>query len=197
MTARTPRGPVLGPVSTLVSAPAPLVYQMLCAIGQGAQRPGERAEIVAREGDELVYDFWTPVRLPLGWTRQVRTREAVRIMGPDTIVFRHLGGPLGGLVETITVRPLDDRRSRLEYEAVDPRPGLFAAIRARLARPMVEAVVRDHFTDLGRRAEERARRSKVFAPSDGADPISSSGGHLITTAATAAGTDGTDPPAAG
>jgi len=64
----------VGPIDAEIDAPAALLFQMLGAIGQGAQRPGEHAEILERDGDALVCDFWTVVSLPFGRTRSVRTR---------------------------------------------------------------------------------------------------------------------------
>ena len=161
----TGSGLAVGPVSIEVDAPAALVYQMLCAIGQGSSRPGERVEVVSRDGDELVCEFWSLVPLPVGRARVAHTREAVRFVPPDTVAYRHLDGPVRGLEETITAHPVDERRTRLEYRAVHPGGGWLARLRARLARPLIERVVRDHFADLKDRAEVRARRSRVFAPS--------------------------------
>ena len=36
----------VGPITIEIVAPAGLVYQMLSAIGQGAQRPGARADVI-------------------------------------------------------------------------------------------------------------------------------------------------------
>ena len=73
----------IGPVSRMVDAPPPLVYQMLSAIGQGGGHDGERAEVLERDGDELVADFWTQVKLPGGFGRLVRTRERVTLQPPE------------------------------------------------------------------------------------------------------------------
>jgi hypothetical protein len=158
----------IGPINTDVAAPAALVFQMLGAIGQGAQRPGERAEIVERDGDALVADFWTVVTLPFGRSRSVRTREAVRLVPPDRIEYEHLDGPVRGLLESITVEPLGDRLSRLVYRGAYVSDGRLPALLFRLvSRPAVERAVRSHFVDLAARAEARAARSRQFRAATG------------------------------
>ncbi len=65
----------IGPVAEDIAAPPALVFQMLAAIGQGARRDGERAEILEEVDGELICLFWTRVALPAGRDRLVRTRE--------------------------------------------------------------------------------------------------------------------------
>jgi hypothetical protein len=171
--ARMSKQPValeVGPVEDEIRAPAALVFQMLAAIGQGAQRPGERAEILERDGDALVCDFWTLVSLPFGRTRSVRTREAVRLVAPDRIEYEHLDGPVRGMRESISVVPLGDRHSRLLYRGTYKSTGLVAGLAFRLvSRRAVERAVGSHFADLRTRAEARAARSRLFqsAPESG------------------------------
>lgn len=162
------RGPGLraGPVTIDIAAPASLVLQMLAAIGQGAQRTGERTAVIERNGDRLIADFWTPVALPLGRRRVVRTREAVDVGHPDRIGYEHLDGPLRGLRETIRVEAQDGRRCRLVYEGEYPVRNLASrAVFVLVARASLERAVREHFEDLGPRAEARAARSRVFPTS--------------------------------
>lgn len=153
----------VGPVSTRIAAPPRLVYQMLSAIGQGDGRDGERAEVIQRNGDELVCDFWTSVSLPVGTDRLVRTRERVRLRPPDTVEYEHLDGPVRGLRETITVFPEPGGGTRMTYAgSYEPR-GIVDQVRARLlARPVIRRVIRQHFEDVRQRAEARAARSRVF-----------------------------------
>jgi hypothetical protein len=153
----------LGPITIEIAAPAALVFQMLSAIGQGPQRPGERAEVLARDGERLVCEFTTSVRLPLGRRRLVRTREAVRVCPPDRLEYEHLDGPVKGLRESITIAPLAERRSRLEYRASYRPGGRLADLGFRLfARAAIEHAIEEHFTDLRGRAEARAARSRLF-----------------------------------
>ena len=56
----------VGPVTIEIAAPPALVFQMLAAIGEGAQQHSERAEVLERRDGELVCDFWTRVSLPVG-----------------------------------------------------------------------------------------------------------------------------------
>ncbi len=156
-------GPEVGPIAIEVAAPVGLVYQMLAAIGQGAQRPGERAEILERDGDAIVADFWTTIALPLGRSRVVRTREAVRLAPPDCIEYEHLDGPVRGLRESITIELLGERRSRLVYRGVFAPRGIVASAGFRLlSRAAIERAMRNHFADLRERAEARAARSRQF-----------------------------------
>lgn len=153
----------VGPIWIEIAAPAALAYQMLSAIGQGAQRPGERAEVLERDGDRLICDFWTVVSLPLGRVRTVRTREAVRLCPPNRVEYEHLDGPVQGLRESITIESLADRRSRLVYRASYRPRGRLAELRFRLlARAAIEHAVEAHFADLRQRAEARAARSRLF-----------------------------------
>ncbi len=88
----------------------------------------------------------------------------VRIEPPDRVHHRHLDGPVRGLEETIAVWAVGQNSARLEYRAVYPTSGTFGRFRHALARPFIEQVMREHFQDLRDRAEDRARRSRVFAP---------------------------------
>lgn len=155
----------IGPIRADLRAPAALVFQMLSAIGQGAQRPGERSEIRQRDGDSLICDFWTTIRLPLGRTRSVRTRETVRFAPPDRIEYQHLDGPVRGLCESITIESLGDTDSRLVYRGTYVPAGRLAGFVFRLvSRRAVERAVSQHFADFRGRAESRAARSRVFRP---------------------------------
>lgn len=153
----------VGPVSVQIDAPPELVYQMLSAIGQGDVRDGERAEVLQRNGDELVCDFWTSVSLPIGVDRLVRTRERVTLRPPNTVEYEHLDGPVRGLRERITAASDPDGGTRMTYlGSYEPR-GILDHLRARLlARPVIRRVIRQHFEDVRQRAEARAARSRVF-----------------------------------
>lgn len=166
----------VGPIDADVAAPAALLFQMLRAIGQGAQRPGERAEILGRDGDALVCDFWTIVSLPFGRTRSVRTRERVRLVPPARVEYVHLDGPVRGLRESITIEPIDDRRSRLVYRGTyAPRGRLAGHAFRSVSRGAIERAVRDHFADLRERAEARAARSRIFQGDDAPRRVATSG----------------------
>lgn len=155
----------IGPVSCAVAAPAPLVYQMLSAIGQGSQKDGERCEVIERGGDNLVCDFWTRVPLPGGHVRLIRTRERVRLRPPDKVEYVHLDGPVHGLRESIALAPIANGRTRITYSGTYEPSDTLDWLRARLvARPLITRVMKQHFEDLRQRAEARAARSRVFPP---------------------------------
>jgi len=154
---------MIGPVSTAIAAPAPLVYQMLSAIGQGGGHDGERAEVLERDGDELVADFWTQVKLPGGFGRLVRTRERVTLQPPERIDYEHLDGPVRGLRESITVRANAGGGTQMTYFGSYEPGGVFDNLRARLlAGPAIRRVMEQHFDDVRALAEARAARSRVF-----------------------------------
>jgi hypothetical protein len=80
-------------------------------------------EIATNGGDihlgsaEHIREFTTVVSLTLGFRRLVRTREAIRLIPPNAIQFRHLAGPVRGLAEVISVRShLADLVKRAEAE---------------------------------------------------------------------------------
>jgi hypothetical protein len=163
----------VGPIVAEIDAPVDLVFQMLAAIGQGPVRPGESAEVLRRNGDELVCNFVTTVRLPLGRARQVRTLEAVRLAPPDRIEYEHLDGPVRGLRESIVMESLGPRRTRLVYRGTYRPTGPLAGHAFRLvSRSVIERAVADHFDELRDRAERRAGRSRLFgpAPADTVEP---------------------------
>ncbi|MBF6605672.1 MAG: hypothetical protein IVW53_08850 [Chloroflexi bacterium] len=162
----------VGPIVAEVSAPAALVFQMIGAIGQGPQRPGDRADVLARDGDSLICDFRTTVRLPLGRRRSVRTREAVRLVPPDRVEYEHLDGPVRGLRESITVESIEDHRSRLVYRGTYGSRGRLArAVFRLLSKGTIERAMDEHFTDLRQRAEARAVRSRAFAVEPAVEPV--------------------------
>lgn len=164
----------IGPIEADVDAPAALVYQMLVAIGQGPASDGERAEIIASDGDRLVCEFQTLVQVPIGGPRLVRTREEVTLRPPDAIEYRHLDGPLRDLREVITAREISPRRTRLTYSAVyRPRSALHRLgfrLGRRLIEGTIERTIERHFADLRRRAETRAARSRLFPAASDARP---------------------------
>lgn len=152
-----------GPVSCSIAAPPALVYQMLSAIGQGSGTNGERSQVLERDGDELVCDFWTRVRLPGGAHRLVRTRERVSLRPPHRVEYEHLDGPVRGLLESITVAAAAGGGTVMTYSgSYEPRSRLDALSARLLARPAIRRVMREHFDDFRQRAEVRAVRSRVF-----------------------------------
>ncbi len=158
----------VGPITIEIAAPPALVFQMLAAIGQGAQKDGERAEILEQRDGALICDFWTRVPLPVGRDRLVRTRERVCVRPPDRIDYEHLDGPVQGLQETIVVGAGATGGSILTYTGSYHPRGLADHLRATLfARPAFHRVMRAHFAEVRERAEARARRSRVFVPDRG------------------------------
>ena len=161
---RRPATQIIGPIQSHIDATAPLVYQMLTAIGQGAQQPGERADLVERTPTGFIYDFWSTIQVPILGPRSVRTREAVQLIPPDRIDFEHLDGPVSGLRETITVEAVGGRQTRVVYVATYRPPSLLRAIVFRLiGRRVISVAVRSHFADVRVRAHRRAHRSRVFS----------------------------------
>ncbi len=158
----------VGPVTIEIAAPPALVFQMLAAIGQGAQQHGERAEILEQRDGELVCDFWARVSLPIGRDRLVRTRERVTLHPPDRIDYEHLDGPVRGLRESILIGTTAAGETRLTYTGTYEPSGFVDRLRAiLLARPAIHRAMDAHFADVRTRAEARAKRSRVFAAERG------------------------------
>jgi hypothetical protein len=143
------RGVRTGPILADVDADAVTVYTMMTTFeGYGVLGHGDGVVIRA---------FATPVPLPLGIRRVVHTREEIRLVRPNTIEFRHLGGPVRGMTEVITVEPLGDDRSRVTYAGVLPPAGpLLRVAHHLLARPVIERIVDAHLADLARTARLRS-----------------------------------------
>ena len=119
----------------------------------------------------VVREFATPVSLPLGITRVIRTREEIRLVPPDIIEFRHLAGPVRGMAEVIVVEPLGASRCRVTYTGELPHSGPVLRVAYRLlARPAIERIVRMHLADLGRGAERDARTGATTAAMPSARP---------------------------
>lgn len=153
----------IGPVYCRIAAPPELVYQMLAAIGQGGTRSGERSEVLSRDGNDLIADFWTCVRFPAGIERLVRTRERVTLHPPDRLDYEHLDGPVRGLRERIGTASAAGGGTVMTYVGrYEPRNvGDYLGARV-VAGPMIRRVMHQHFEDLRVRAEARAARSRVF-----------------------------------
>lgn len=146
-------GPRIGPISVEVGAAAARVYAMMTTFEGGAEITTHGGDIHLGT-DEHIREFTTVVSLPLGFRRLVRTREAIRLVPPNAIQFRHLAGPVRGLAEVISVEPLGEGGCRVTYDSVLPGSGLLLRLAYRmLARPAIERIVRSHFADLVKRAE--------------------------------------------
>jgi len=157
-----------GPLHALVDAPAATVYGMMTRFdGDGdAQAAGA---IVRLADGAVIRGFETPVRLPFGMQRVVRTREEIRLVSPASITFRHLAGPVRGMAELIVVEPQGEARCRVTYTGVLPHSGPVLRVAYRLlARPAIERIVRAHLADLAHRAEgDGAARGEDRRLSDG------------------------------
>jgi hypothetical protein len=139
-----------GPIHADIDAPATTVYALMTTFDGGVS-PGDRDDVVIRE-------FATPVSLPLGMRRLVRTREEIRLVRPTAIEFRHLAGPVRGMAEMITVEPLGDDRCRVSYSGMLPPSGPLLRVAHRLlARPVIERIVDAHLADLARTATAERR----------------------------------------
>lgn len=151
--ASTNNGPRIGPISVEVGASATSVYTMMGTF-EGGVELAEHGGDIHLGSDEHLREFTTVVSLPLGFRRRVRTREAIRLVPPNAIQFRHLAGPVRGLAEVISVEPLGERRCRVTYDGVLPLSRLPLRLAYRvLARPAIERIVRSHLAELVKRAE--------------------------------------------
>lgn len=139
-----------GPIHADIDAPATTVYALMTTF-DGDISPGDRDDVV-------IHEFTTPVSLPLGMRRLIRTREEIRLVRPTAIEFRHLAGPVRGMAEVITVEPLGDDRCSVTYAGMLPPAGLLLGVVHRLlARPVIERIVHAHLADLARTATAERR----------------------------------------
>jgi hypothetical protein len=152
--AREGPGSQTGPIHAEIGAPAAVVYAMMTTFEAGAD-PEAAGDRVRLNDDGVVNrEFATPVSLPFGVRRVVRTREEIRLVPPNAIDFRHLAGPVKGMAEVIVVESLGDDRCRVTYRGDLPRSGPVLRVAYRvLARPAIERIVRAHLADLAQRAE--------------------------------------------
>ena len=142
-----------GPIHADIDAPAATVYAVMTTF-EGGGDPGAADSPVRLNDGVVIREFATPVSLPLGITRVIRTREEIRLVPPNAIEFRHLAGPVRGMTEAIVVEPLGDARCRVTYTGALPRSGpVLRVAHLLLARPAIERIVRAHFADLAQRAE--------------------------------------------
>jgi len=171
-TASARPGSRTGPIHADVDAPAATVYAVMTSF-EGDGDPVAADSPVRLNDGVVIRECPTPVSLPLGITRVIRTREEIRLVPPNAIEFRHLAGPVRGMTEAIVVEPLGDARWRVTYAGVLPRssPVLRVALRL-LARPAIERIVRAHFADLAQRAGAMERPATVTRRSArGASPL--------------------------
>ncbi len=145
-----------GPIHADFDAPATTVYSLMTTFDGGDDLGVTRDPPWSADG-VVVREFATPVSLPLGITRVIRTREEIRLVPPDIIEFHHLAGPVRGMAEVIVVEPLGASRCRVTYTGELPHSGPLLRVAYRLlARPAIERIVRMHLADLGQRAERDA-----------------------------------------
>lgn len=151
--AGTGPGSRTGPIHIDIDAPAATVYAMMTTFGGGGG-PELAGDAVRLDDGLVIREFETPVPLPFGMRRIVRTREEIRLVPPDTSEFRHLAGPVRGMAEVIVVEPQGAARCRVTYTGVLPHSGPVLRLAYRLlARPAIERIVRAHLADLARQAE--------------------------------------------
>lgn len=141
-----------GPIHADFDAPATTVYSLMTTF-DGGDDLGVTRDPPWSADSVVVREFATPVSLPLGITRVIRTREEIRLRPPDMVEFRHLTGPMRGMEEVIVVEPIGASRCRVTYSGELPSTGPVLRIAYRLvARPAIKRIVRAHLEDLARRA---------------------------------------------
>ena len=149
-----------GPIHADIDAAAAIVFTMMTTFEGDDHRAAVPAPAGSAAGVSIRH-FETPMPLPLGIKRVIRTREEIRVRPPDAIEFRHLTGPVRGMAEVILVQPLGDSRCRVTYTGELPPSGTLLRMTHRLlARPAVERIVRAHLADLARRVEGEGGRKR-------------------------------------
>ena len=140
-----------------IAARPGLVFQLISAVGQGAD--AAHARVVERPSPErAIVEFTTRV---MG--RTVKTLEEVRFHAPDRISYRLLKGPIPAVEEEFRVEP-DGERTVLRYRGTFTahsawwRGGFDRIVVPRIYRRAVWASM----VQIKLAAEERQGKSRVF-----------------------------------
>jgi hypothetical protein len=142
----------LGPITTRISAPRDLVFEVVSAPYTGRATSGSGIELLARSDTLVVAAHHTKVHF-----YTARTVEAVELEPPSRVRFRHLTGPVPYAVEQFALEETDGV-TELRYSG-EVGIDFFALGRAAAhywVRPQWERTVRAHLEDVKDRAEQRA-----------------------------------------
>jgi hypothetical protein len=144
----------LGPIAIRIAAPRELVFEVISSPYLGRTPRASGIEVLARSQDLAVAVHHTKVHFYVA-----RTVEVVEFQTPVRVGFRHLTGPVPHAVEEFRLETAEDG-TELVYGG---ELGIDLFILGRLAgrywiRPQWERAVREHLTDVRKRAELRAAR---------------------------------------
>ena len=146
----------------IIDAPLELVFQMMSAIGSG-RLPGsnERSNVLQREGNTLIAEFFTP-----SGNKTYRTVEEVRLFPPHRITYRHLEGPITYSEEEFLLAEVAGGTQVTYTGVIEHRvpflPGLGWLASLLYIKPKYDTIIRDHMALIKQGAGARAARSHVF-----------------------------------
>lgn len=141
-------------VSATFRAGPDRIYRVLKGVAEGHGGDLEWAEVIDRQGDRLLCDFWTEIGFARGRSVRFRTRETVELDPPFMLHYRHRSGPSRGLAETISITGASRGPARVTYRAVYASPWRsFSLLFAFFAKPVAHVFMRAHYHELRRSVE--------------------------------------------
>jgi len=154
------------PLVVDIAAPQVLVFEMASAVnGTLPGSPPHSAELIERDGDELIVRYRTPA-----YITELVLIERVRLSPPERIEYEVLDGPLDRVREYLAFDAVDPHRTRVRYGGIvgSGRPLVGTLIARWLAVPAYDRFMRRQLAALKAAAEARAVRSRRYGRPDAA-----------------------------
>ena len=143
-----------------------LAFQVVTAFGADQGENGASSKVLKTEGDRMLVEFHTPVKMFFGitWVRVYRTVEWVTLHEPDQIDFSQVEGPLQLLEDRFLLEAVEGC-TEFRYESTfGVRWSIFGWILGKLwLERCLKQHMRDHLKELQETIEARAKRSRVYA----------------------------------
>ena len=153
----------LRPAEIHIHADRRLAFEVITAFGTKGQPSHGRSKVLERQGDQLLVEFHTPVRGPLGRRRVYRTVERVALHPPEAVVFEGVKGPIRLLRDRLVL--VDEGGcTRLRYESqIGLGWGHLGWLVGRLlVQPVMQRFMRNHLVELRDTIEARAKKSRLY-----------------------------------
>ena len=150
----------LRPLVLDIAAPQVLVFEMAAATnGTLPGSPPHSAEVLERDGDELLVRYRTPALIA-----ELVMVERVRLYPPERIDYEVLEGPLDLVREYLAFEAIDAHRTRVRYGGVvgSGHPVVGPLIARLVAVSACDRFIGRQLAALKQAAEARAVRSRRF-----------------------------------
>jgi hypothetical protein len=140
-----------------------LAFEVITAFGAKGQPSHGRSTVLERQGDQLLVEFHTLVRGPLGRRKVYRTVERVALRPPETVEFEGVEGPIRLLRDRLVLVD-EDGCTRLRYESQiglgwGPMGWLAGRI---MVQPVMQKFMRQHLVEMKETIEARAKKSRLY-----------------------------------